>query len=43
MTLRGCGLALVAVQELHNQLRAKDREIDELRNRLLALEDRLEP
>jgi len=37
------GLALVAVQELHSQLRAKDREIDELRRRLLALEDRLEP
>jgi len=37
------GVALAAVQELHNQLQAKDREIDELRSRLLALEDRLEP
>ncbi len=37
------GLALAAVKELHNQLQARDREIEELRQRLLDLEDRLEP
>ena len=37
------GIALAAVQELHTQLEAKDKEIAALMQRLDALEEKLEP
>ncbi len=37
------GIALAAVQELHNQLQTRDQEIATLMKRLAALEEKLEP